>query len=279
MRAVEPRGRQPRRRHPCGQRRATRCAHQLLHPLPLPTLPTCYCLNSAQRSRLSRCCRVAQPTDPGWPSLARLAADARMRCRLPGPSRQLRQADCLKPSFLLAPNRSADDQCQGCPQGITRDARSAPLTVTFCGSILGRREGCPTSSACPVGPGLGHGRPRWSAWLLTAPTLPWPEGPKAARGARRGTDRRSGPALAAPYGCPGIPAPGSSAVGRLGGSAPWGAPLHSRCSRLECLKSNSQRSKAPIRRQDACDRWRRAWAGYPGPGSPASNRAFVARQS
>ena len=90
---------------------ATRCAHQLLHPLPLPTLPTCYRLNSAQRSRLSRCCRVAQPTDPGWPSLARLAADARMRCRLPGPSRQLRQADCLKPSFLLAPNRSADDQC------------------------------------------------------------------------------------------------------------------------------------------------------------------------
>jgi len=77
---------------------ATRCAHQLLHPLPLPTLPTCYCLNSAQRSRLSRCCRVAWPTDPGWPSLARLAADARMRCRLPGPSRQLRQADCLKPA-------------------------------------------------------------------------------------------------------------------------------------------------------------------------------------
>ena len=187
---------------------ATRCAHQLLHPLPLPTLPTCYCLNSAQRSRLSRCCRVAQPTDPGWPSLARLAADARMRCRLPGPSRQLRQADCLKPSFLLAPNRSADDPCQGCPQGITRDARSAPLTVIFCGSILGRREGCSTSSACPVGPGLGHGRPRWSAWLLTAPTLPWPEGPKAAGGARRGTDRRSGPALAAPYGCPGIPTPG-----------------------------------------------------------------------
>ena len=163
---MEPRGRQPRRQHPCcaqlvcqlpprdvnrlavGGRiqpritirvcatgatdpmwlpllAATRCAHQLLHPLPLPTLPTCYCLNSAQRSRLSRCCRVAQPTDPGWPSLARLAADARMRCRLPGPSRQLRQADCLKPSFLLAPNRSADDQCQGCPQGITRDARSA----------------------------------------------------------------------------------------------------------------------------------------------------------
>jgi hypothetical protein len=115
-RLVEPRGGQPRRQHPCGQRRAaglpasprdvnrlaaggriqpritirvcatgatdpmwlpllaaTRCAHQLLHPLPLPTLPTCYCLNSAQRSRLSRCCRVAQPTDPGRPSLARHA--------------------------------------------------------------------------------------------------------------------------------------------------------------------------------------------------------------
>jgi integrase len=56
---------------------ATRGAHQLLHPLPLPTLPICYCLNSAQRSRLSRCCRVAQPTDPGWPSLARRPYDLR----------------------------------------------------------------------------------------------------------------------------------------------------------------------------------------------------------
>jgi hypothetical protein len=142
-----------------------------------------------------------------------------------------RRPDAVPPSWAESPTTSgrlleavlpagAEPICRrsvsGCPQGITRDARSAPLTVIFCGSILGRREGCPTSSACPVGPGLGHGRPRWSAWLLTAPTLPWPEGPNAAGGARRGTDRRSGPALAAPYGCPGIPTPGSSAVGRLG---------------------------------------------------------------
>jgi hypothetical protein len=51
--------------------------------------------------------------------------------------RQRRQADYLKPSFLLAPNRSADDQCQECPEGITRDARSAPLSTPGMGDRLG----------------------------------------------------------------------------------------------------------------------------------------------
>ena len=119
--------------------------------------------------------------------------------------RQRRQADYLKPSFLLAPNRSADDQCQECPEGITRDARSAPLTVIVRGSDSGGGK-----DAMPVlhaGPSLVSGT--WATqrvcWLLTAPTLPWPEGPKAAGGARRGTDRRSGPALAS-HDCLGIPA-------------------------------------------------------------------------
>jgi len=70
--------------------------------------------------------------------------------------RQRRQADYLKPSFLLAPNRSADDQCQECPEGITRDARSAPLTVIVRGSRLRRREGCHASSACRAEPGLWY---------------------------------------------------------------------------------------------------------------------------
>src|SRR5215472_7721624 len=69
-----------------------------------------------------------------------------------------------------------------------------------------------------AGPSLVSGT--WATqsvcWLLTAPTLPWPERPKAAGGARRGTDRRSGPALAS-HDCLGIPAsdPGVAGLGVL----------------------------------------------------------------
>ncbi len=153
---------------------ATKCAHQPLHPLP-QSLLTCYCPKSAERSRLTHSRRVAHRPWAAGP-VRSLAAHGRQECRLPAMLRQRRQADYLKPSFLLAPNRSADDQCQECPEGITRDARSAPLTVIVCGSNSGGGK-----DAMPVlhaGPSLVSGT--WATqrdcWLLTAPTLPWPEG-------------------------------------------------------------------------------------------------------
>ena len=74
---------------------------------------------------------------------------------------------------------------KGARRGITSDARSAPLRVTFSGSRIERQEDghpstapgatAPAAARHRVGPALGS----------CAPTPPWPGGPKSGRRRRR----------------------------------------------------------------------------------------------
>jgi integrase len=92
----------------------------------------------------------------------------------------------LRPSFLLAPNRSADVQCQGCPQGITGDARSAPLTVIVRGSRLsGGKDVRPSGVRGGELPTITY----WRAWIKARQAALNPAG-QASPLARRPYDLR-----------------------------------------------------------------------------------------